>query len=111
VSTDAATALLGGSATRTGPVEENRGVSCTWDAGQANLLVAVWQGAEFYAPDFTNPGWKPVSGLGDTSFSDSKTQTVGFIKGSTVVVLYVPALFHIEMADLEGLALTAASRL
>ena len=105
-------ALLGGSAVRQGPTDSSRGVHCTWDvAGGANLLVSVWQGAEFYGPDMTNPGWKPVSGLGDQSYVDAKTQTVGFLKGKTVVVLFVPALETIDLAALETLAKSAAAKM
>jgi hypothetical protein len=112
VSDAAAAKLLGGTPTRTGPAEAARGVNCTWDVkGGANLLVSVWQGAEFYSPDYTNPGWKPVDGLGDKSFEDSLTQTVGFIKGATVVILFVPALETVPMGDLEDLARTAADSL
>ena len=107
-----ADSLLGGSAVRTGPTEEARGVACKWDVkGGANLLVAVWQGKEFYGPDMTNLGWKPVSNLGDQSFEDVATQTVGFLKGSTVVVLYVPALDTIDLAALENMARSAAAKL
>jgi len=107
-----ADALLGGSAVRTGPTEEARGVACKWNVpGGPDLLVAVWQGKQFYGPDMTNPGWKPVSNLGDQSYEDAATQTVGFIKGTTVVVLYVPALDTIDLAALENLARGAAAKL
>jgi hypothetical protein len=112
VTTDDASTLLGGATQRTGPTEENRLVDCKWDTGQgANLLVSVGQGAELYDPDLTNPGWQPVSGLGDKAFSDTTTQTVGFVKGNTVVVLQVPAVQPVDMADLEALARTVAGRL
>jgi hypothetical protein len=112
VTTDEASTLLGGATQRTGPNEENRLAVCKWDTGQgANLLVTVGRGADLYDPDLTNPGWRPVSGLADQAFSDSVTQTVGFIKGSTVVVLYVPAVQPVEMADLEALARAVVGRL
>jgi Protein of unknown function (DUF3558) len=109
--TDAAAAtLLGGTPVRTGPKAEARGVSCTWDvAGGANLLVSVWQGKEFYAPDYTNPKATSLAGVGDKAFSDSLTQTVGFIKGSTVVMVFVPALTTVPMANIEQLARTIAA--
>ena len=111
VTTDEASSLLGGAAQRTGPTDENQLVVCKWDTGQANLLVTVGQRAGLYDPDLTNPGWWPVSGLGDKAFSDESTQTVGFIKGSTVVVLYVPAVQPVDMADLEAMARAAVGRL
>ena len=111
VTNDEASALLGGTITRTGPKEENRLVDCKWDNGGGGfLLITVGQGAEFYDPDLTNPGWKPVSGLGDKAFEDDKTQSVGFIDGQTVVNLFV-AFHQIAMPDLVGLARTADGRL
>jgi len=112
VTTDEANTLLSGATQRTGPTERNRLVECTWDTGQgANLRVSVGHGAELYDPDLTNPGWQPVSGVGDKAFSDATTQTVGFLKSSVVVVLYVPAVQPVDMADLETLARTVAGRL
>ena len=111
--TDAAAAsLLGGTPVRTGPKAEARGVSCVWDVtGGANLLVSVWQGKQFYAPDYTNPKATSLSGVGDKAFSDPLTQTVGFIKGSTVVQVYVPALTTVPMASIEQLARAIADAL
>ncbi len=112
VTTDEANTLLGGATQRTGPTEENRLVDCKWETGQgANLLVKVGHGAELYDPDLSNPGWQPVSGLGDHAFADASTQTVGFIKGSTVVVLYVPAVQPVDMAGLQALARKVVGRL
>jgi len=110
VTSDEANALLAGATQRTGPTEQNRLAACKWETGQgANLLVTVGQGAQLYDPDLSNPGWRPVSGLGDQAFADGVTQTVGFIKGSTVVVLYVPAVQPVEIAALETLARTVAA--
>jgi hypothetical protein len=112
VTTEEANTLLGGATQRIGPTHMNRLVDCKWDTSQgANLLVTVGQGAELYDPDLTNPGWRAVSGLGDRAFSDAVTQTVGFIKGSTVVVLYVPAVQPVDIADLEALARAVLGRL
>jgi hypothetical protein len=112
VTTDEANAILGGTTQRNGPTNENRLVDCKWDTGQgANLLVTVGQGAALYDPDLSNPGWQPVSGLGDQAFSDATTQTVGFLKGSTVVVLYVPAVQPVDIAGLQALARAVAGRL
>jgi hypothetical protein len=112
VTSDEASRLLGGATQRTGPMDQNQLVVCKWDTGQgANLLVTVGHGAGLYDPDLTNPGWRPVSGLGDHAFSDASTQTVGFIKGSTVVVLYVPAVQPVDMVALEALARTVLGRL
>jgi hypothetical protein len=112
VTSDEASSLLGGTTQRTGPTDENQLVVCKWDTGQgANLLVTVGQGARLYDPDLTNPGWKSVSALGDKAFADAVTQTVGFIKGSTVVMLYVPAVQPVEMVDLEALARAVLGRL
>jgi Protein of unknown function (DUF3558) len=112
VTSDEASSLLGGTTQRTGPTDENQLVGCEWATGQgANLLVTVGQGAGLYDPDLTNPGWKSVSALGDKAYSDAVTQTVGFIKGSTVVVLYVPAVQPVDMVDLEALARAVVGRL
>ena len=112
VTSDEANTLLAGATQRTGPTQQNRLAACKWETGQgANLLVTVGQGAQLYDPDLSNPGWRPVSGLGDQAFADGVTQTVGFIKGSTVVVLYVPAVQPVEIAALETLARTVAGRL
>jgi hypothetical protein len=111
VTSEEADSLLGASAQRTGPTEENSLLSCKWDTGQgANLLVSVAQGAAFYDASLY-PGSKPVAGLGDKAFSDAQTQTVGFLQGDTVVILYVPALYKLDIADLEALARTVAGRL
>lgn len=111
--TDAdAAALLGGAPTRTGPKEEARGVACTWDtADGGNLLVAMWQGKEFYAPEYSDPTATTLSGLGDKAYVNTATQTVGFIKGSTVVVVFVPALRTVPIADIERLAHSIADAL
>jgi hypothetical protein len=71
----------------------------------------VGQGAGLYDPDLTNPGWQSVSALGDKAFADTVTQTVGFINGSTVVVLYVPAVQPVDMIALEALARAVVGRL
>jgi hypothetical protein len=112
VTSDEASGRLGGTTQRTGPTEENQLVVCKWDTGQgANLLVTVGQGAGLYDPDLTNPGWQSVSALGDKAFADTVTQTVGFINGSTVVVLYVPAVQPVDMIALEALARAVVGRL
>lgn len=112
VTRDEASSLLGSATQRTGPTDESQLVVCKWETGQgANLLVTVGQGAGLYNPDLTNPGWQSVSALGDKAFTDAVTQTVGFIKGSTVVVLYVPAVQPVDMAELETLARAVVGRL
>jgi hypothetical protein len=112
VTGDEASTLLGGAAQRTGPTEQNQLLACKWETAQeASLLVTVGASAELYDPDLTNPGWRPVSGLGDHAFSDASMQTVGFIMGSTVVVLYVPAVQPVDMAELETLARAVVGRL
>jgi hypothetical protein len=112
VTSDEASSLLGGTTQRTGPTDENQLVVCKWETGQgANLLVKVGQGAGLYDPDLTNPGWQSVSALGDKAFADTVTQTVGFINGSTVVVLYVPAVQPVDMIALEALARAVVGRL
>jgi hypothetical protein len=109
VTTPEANSLLGGSTQRTGPKSENRLLSCTWKTGGGLLVVTVAQGSEFYAPDITNPGSKPLSGVGDDAFVDVKSHTVGFIKGDTVVDLFV-AFHEVSTADLEDLARMVAGR-
>jgi hypothetical protein len=112
VTSGEASSLLGGTTQRAGPTEQNHLMACKWETGQeASLLVTVGQGAGLYDPDLTNPGWRSVSALGDKAFSDAVTQTVGFIKGSTVVVLYVPAVQPVDMVDLEALARAVVGRL
>src|SRR5262245_56408627 len=95
-----------------GPYEEYRGTHCKWDVADGpSLLVSVYQGKEFYDPDIASEGSHAVQGLGDSSFSDGLTQTVGFLKGETFVTIFIPAFYKVEMADLEAMAVTAAGRL
>jgi hypothetical protein len=64
-------AVLGTTATPSGPKRENRGHQCTWHPGNgSSVLVQVYQGKEFYDPALQAPSAKKLSGIGDDAYLD-----------------------------------------
>jgi hypothetical protein len=84
-------AILGTSATPTGPTSENRGHQCTWHPGNgSSVLVQVFRGKEFYDPSVQAPTAKKLAGIGDDAYFDDFGTTraaVGFLKGDTAVFI------------------------
>ncbi len=104
---DEATALLHGAPTRSGPVERNRGTSCTWTTSSGNLIsVQVYTGSAFYAPDMQGPDGRRLSGVGDDAFVDKGIG--GAITGETVV--FVDAVGPGMQAGIETALRTAVAR-
>jgi hypothetical protein len=104
---DEATALLRGAPTRSGPVAENRGTSCTWTTASGNLIsVQVYTGRAFYAPDVQGPDARRLTGVGDDAFVDKGLG--GAIAGQTVV--FVDAVGPGMQGGIETALRTAISR-
>lgn len=85
--TDADVSSLIGHATRTGPVVEFRGNNCKWNADSARLVVTVYQGSGFYAPDMQASHPRYLSGVGDGAYVDGGTAAARV--GETVVFVHL----------------------
>jgi hypothetical protein len=107
VSDDEVKAILGTTATASGPTNANRGANCKWNLGTgASLLVQVYTGKTFYDPAVQAPKATKLAGIGDDAYLDASGTTrvdVGFLKGNTAVFIDG---FQVASAD----ALTAAAK-
>jgi hypothetical protein len=84
--TDAeASQWLGGTATHDPAMSQFRGKQCKWTSGSNFLMVQVYVGRSFYAPQQQAPDGKSVSGIGDAAFTSEAL--AGAIKGDTVVIV------------------------
>jgi hypothetical protein len=104
---DEATAILHGAPTRSGPVDRNRGTTCTWTTASGNLLaVHVYRGHEFYAPEIQAPDARKLPGVGDDAFVDKGVAAA--ITGENVV--FVDAVGPGTQAGVEAALRAAMSR-
>jgi hypothetical protein len=89
-------AIIGTTASPSGPTDQNRGSVCTWHPGNgSSLLVKVFHGKEFYAPSIQAPKATKLTGIGDDAYGSTRVG-VGFLKGDVAVFI-------------DGLSITSAN--